>query len=776
MKKLSIRLQSIIFFCITATSLLQSQVVKVIDDTTVVNTDVTWYGINIPRNTATSLTFSNSQVTSQNTVGYILQAGDENPNITNNNLDGAIISGNKFVWNGDKTASTITHGIFTGYNINVTVKYNYVDVVPMGLVRKSNGMTDVSGVVAYNIFRSPEATAIAIKGINGIKVYGNTFYSSNVPYTAPGAGTWRGLVDVYENDSPVAISTGTKIKNNIFYTKYQIYNIYVYETSCLEGFESDYNVFYCEDGTPVFRIGSTTYTFSQWQALGYDLHSVVVNPNFTDTINFAPSSRLNYGTDLGASLNQGLSADAIWGSGIPQLTEQSGTWQVGAVVLGESTYFISPGGNDTSGDGSFASPWFTINKAWTSASAGDIIYCRGGTYEYDDDQVMSGKSGTAGNMINVWAYPGENPVFTRAGGEFGAVSWPVGLLKVSGANYVYLRDLRITGFEQDTALASICSGLTLYNSDNCIIERIESDHNGHGILVYECANPQILYCDTHHNYDPIDPFGSNPYGDGDGLEVTDMGQGTQTIIRGHRSWNNSDDGIDLWDSQMSVTIDSCWTWNNGYREDGVTTGGDGNGIKLGRLGSDITKLTQTLRLVTNNLSFYNRQTGINENDTKCRIRLFNNTVYANGDKGFIFFNLGGGIHTAKNNISFSNPTGDSPFTTGSDVTNNTFLISGATNTAYSPSNADFVSIDSTGVSGPRIGNKKPNITFLHLVDGSDFIEGGIDVGINYAGSAPDLGAFEYVPIIPIISGDGAFGKNRLGVQLKDKNGNPIRMQ
>ena len=47
----------------------------------------------------------------------MLQAGDENPSGSNNNLDGEIISGNKFTWNGTDPTS-ITHGVFTGYNIN----------------------------------------------------------------------------------------------------------------------------------------------------------------------------------------------------------------------------------------------------------------------------------------------------------------------------------------------------------------------------------------------------------------------------------------------------------------------------------------------------------------------------------------------------------------------------------------------------------------------------------------------------------------------------------
>ena len=720
--------------------------ILIIEDSVTANTDATWYGVNISRSVETDFTFKNSSITSQNTIGYLLQAGDENVAATNNNLDEAIITGNELSWVGAKTSSTITHGIFTGYNIDVTIKWNYLDVVPMGIVRKSNGMTDTQGVIAYNIFRSPEATAIAIKGMNGIRVYNNTFYSSNTTYTGPGAGTWRGLIDVYENDDPVAVSTGTKIKNNVFYTKNQIYNIYVYETSCLSGFESDYNVFYCEAGNPLFRIGSNVYTFTQWQTLGYDLHSVVVNPNFIDTVNFEPSARLNYGTDLGTSFNTGLAYNAVWGSGDPATSIQDATWQAGAVVISNSTYYVSPTGND-SNTGSITSPWATLTKAWGYVSPGDVIYMRGGTYSFSTIQTLNAKSGTAGNYISILPYPGEQPILTRAVTITGG-TWPMALVRLTNSDYVHIKGIEITGFEQDTALASICSGLSLYRSDNCIIEQVSSHHNGHGILVYESGNTQILYCDTHHNYDPIDPLGTDPYGDGDGLEVTDMGEGTWTIIRGHRSWNNSDDGIDLWDSQKGVTVEGCWTWNNGYQEDGITEGGDGNGIKLGRLGSGIDRYTTHLRTIRNNVSFNNRQTGFNQNDTRCIIHLYNNTAFAN-PYGYHLFTMGTAVNQVRNNISFSN-TSNGTFHSYDAVTNNTFLYTGATNTAYSLNYLDFISIDTTGARNARQEDGRlPLIRFMHLAYGSDLINAGasgtvtLDADEAVRDALIDIGAYEY---------------------------------
>ena len=45
-----------------------------------------------------------------------------------------------------------------------------------------------------------------------------------------------------------------------------------------------------------------------------------------------------------------------------------------------ATYYISPTGNDTTGDGTIGTPWATISKAHTSASNGDTIICLAGTY------------------------------------------------------------------------------------------------------------------------------------------------------------------------------------------------------------------------------------------------------------------------------------------------------------------------------------------------------------------------------------------------------------
>jgi uncharacterized protein YjdB len=304
-----------------------------------------WEGVNIPRNQPTLFTYRYNSVTAVNSSGYMLQAGDETPTGSNNNLDGEIITGNKFIWNGSDAAS-ITHGVFTGYNLNATLRYNLLIRVPLGLLRKSNGMTNSSGGVAYNIVINPKSAVVA-KGMNNVNVYNNTFYSSLLT-TQSG----RGLVDIYTNTDYGlnAPSTGTKVFNNIFYSRHKVFNIKIYETSCLQNFESDYNVFWCEDGEPVFEIAGVQKTFTQWQALGYDAHSVVVNPNFNNLTDFVPASRLNYGTNLGSNWQTGLSTTASWIVGsAPETALQNGAWQVGARIY--STQVVPVSGITVTGEG-----------------------------------------------------------------------------------------------------------------------------------------------------------------------------------------------------------------------------------------------------------------------------------------------------------------------------------------------------------------------------------------------------------------------------------------
>lgn len=83
------------------------------------------------------------------------------------------------------------------------------------------------------------------------------------------------------------------------------------------------------------------------------------------------------------------------------------------------TFYMAPGGSD-SNDGSFGSPWATIQKfVDTNPAPGSTLYLRGGTYNPATDGCFTGEGfgdliGTAGSPITIAAYPGETPEFPNA--------------------------------------------------------------------------------------------------------------------------------------------------------------------------------------------------------------------------------------------------------------------------------------------------------------------------------------------------------------------------
>jgi parallel beta-helix repeat protein len=407
---------ALVFIC----SALSAQTVLTIEGTAINNTDPSWQGFNVPHETPTILTYRNNSITSVNTSMYLLQAGDDYAATTINNLDAATITGNKFVWNGTLASGIITHGLFCGFNINQTVKWNYLQNCPYNIIFKSGGtanpnMNITSGGAAYNIIKGGRFSGRS-KGINGARFYNNTLYGD--------ANSWYLILITDNSDNnppfPGNPSTGTKIKNNIFYTTTQTPAISI-QSGSLSGFECDYNVYYCEAGNhePVFNIDGTIYTWAQWKARGYDAHSALLTADpFVDHINFVPKTRMDYGTNLGSEWQQGLSVSATWIVGTsPATTSQNGSWQVGARVYaaasgGKHSFYVRNGGNDLADGLTDETAWSSITKVNSSITAGDTVYFKRGNI-WIGKTIIPSTSGTSDKPIVYGAYSsGTDPVIS----------------------------------------------------------------------------------------------------------------------------------------------------------------------------------------------------------------------------------------------------------------------------------------------------------------------------------------------------------------------------
>lgn len=111
------------------------------------------------------------------------------------------------------------------------------------------------------------------------------------------------------------------------------------------------------------------------------------------------------------------------------------------------TYYISPAGNDATGDGSIGNPWLSFNGATSGGSGtpvgpGDLIYARGGNYPthvqtaWKESYYALKRSGISDNYIVITKYPDETPIF---GGGDGEPSFSI------HGNYVVIDNLTFAG-------------------------------------------------------------------------------------------------------------------------------------------------------------------------------------------------------------------------------------------------------------------------------------------------------------------------------------------
>jgi hypothetical protein len=398
-------------------------------------------------------------------------------------------------------------------------------------------------------------------------------------------------------------------------------------------------------------------------------------------------------------------------------------------------YYIapSPTGNDNTGNGSIQKPWFSLTKAWNYVSAGDTIYMRGGTYSYVK-QTLEGKSGSSGKMINVFNYPGENPIITKSSSY--AVEYPMGLIIINDGDYLHFKGLEISHFDQEDN--HVWPGFWVFKSAHSIFESLNIHDCGEGAVFENIDDCLIINSDFHNNFDPLTDY--DPYGNADGLDLI-TSAGTTNTIRGCRFWSNSDDGFDGWWSVGFITIDNCWSWENGYREDGETKGGNGEGFKIGDTNGLGSYPNTHLRTVTNSLAFDNREGGFVQEEASYISWMFNNVGYHNADQtGYrLNFEFNTYANILRNNIAFAN---QNPSNVQASY-DNAIEDHNSWDSGFSVSNADFLSVNSTGVDGPRQADGSlPNLNFLHLKAGSKLINAGTNVELPFSGSAPDLGAYE----------------------------------
>lgn len=411
-----------------------------------------------------------------------------------------------------------------------------------------------------------------------------------------------------------------------------------------------------------------------------------------------------------------------------------------------ASYYVSPTGSDSAA-GTEAAPWASIAHAQSSAAAGDTVYVRGGTYSITaGSNTCSGqtstvnaialtKSGTAGNLIKYWAYPGEVPIFDYS--ELNADCRVKGF-NVTG-NYIHLKGITVRGVKQRNNQNHESWGVWVSGSNN-LFEQLDIYHiDGTGLFIQDGSNNLVLNCDSHENFDPLTSNGACESGDGFGAHVSANKPGN--VFRGCRAWFNSDDDFDLINAFSPVTIENCWAWHAGYRYDTGAACGNGNGFKCGGYGTDTSKFPASppVHVIRNNLSVGNRAAGFYANHHPGSVTFYNNTSYgSNPDFNMLGMSASGAnitVGTYRNNLAVGGTLTSNA--TNPDDDSNSWTLSVTANAA------DLQNTSETGLDGPRKADGSlPDLPNFHLASGSDLIDKGVDVGLPFNGAAPDLGCFE----------------------------------
>jgi len=382
-----------------------------------------------------------------------------------------------------------------------------------------------------------------------------------------------------------------------------------------------------------------------------------------------------------------------------------------------ANYYVAVGGSNSNDGTTLETPFASIETAISKVSAGDVIWVRGGTYPISTSISIS-KSGTASDTIFLLSYADEKPVLDFSGTAFGKRG-----VNLSASYW------KIKGFEMMNAGDN---ALNISGSNNTIEYCSFHDNKDSGLQLGGGAHDnKIINCDSFFNADPTD------YGDADGFACK-LDVGSNNFFYGCRAWCNVDDG---WDGYMrgnddvSTVAENCWTWGNGYLKNGTDPGAkaNGNGFKVG--GSDDKMLKHNFTLI-NCLAFYNKAKGFDQNNNQGNMFFYNCTGYGNKGNDYSIPGAIAAGKTAeiKNCVLFNGKKSLASFV---------IQESNSWDSNFSVDDSDFISVDTTGISGTRQADGSlPEIEFMHLASGSDLINAGIDLGLPFMGIAPDLGAFE----------------------------------
>jgi len=276
--------------------------------------------------------------------------------------------------------------------------------------------------------------------------------------------------------------------------------------------------------------------------------------------------------------------------------------------------WLATNGNDTNA-GTQAAPVATLLHAYdlvcplvTGSVAGDecggpsprTVCVKTGTYPMPKRfEFKKTRMGTATKRIIVQADPSSTtkPVFdfttqprVTACNEDPSTDDNFGGFTIN-ADYVTLKNIEISNANDNCIKVQgaygVLEGVVVHHCTDAGIQLSSSSgYTGSG------TNNSVINCDSYLNFDSL-CGGENA----DGFAAKE-GTGTGNVFRGCRSWDNTDDGWDLFAWASPITVDNCWAVSQTKTNKGTKS--DGNGFKLGGNNISAAHILKDLVAVDNN--------------------------------------------------------------------------------------------------------------------------------------------------------------------------------
>jgi hypothetical protein len=415
-------------------------------------------------------------------------------------------------------------------------------------------------------------------------------------------------------------------------------------------------------------------------------------------------------------------------------------------------------------------PWLTIQHAASTMTAGDTTYVRGGTYY--ESGISFAHSGAPGTPITLANYLSEEVVID---GSHAADGYP-GIAVVEGRGHYVIQGFTIrhmdwSGIATDGDTAALyhditirdCvfhdngwSGVELAAVDGFVIEHIEAYANAYYGLNIMGSEDGTLSAARGIVRDSS--FHDHTGAEGHGLAIN---QGHHVTVSTCTAYHNTIHGFDVsdWPKRGELSHDVTFERNFSYD----------NGVAGFAINSDSHHVVYRNNVAWRNgadWAGHGAASGFLCYEGCWHVEWYHNVSLENTDAGFwvedqlgVYGTPEDSLLVFKNNVAYNNDAenlwapalvveGESTWQVV--ATHNDWSVPpGQTmavynqGTEYTPDEINSGAFQTGNISAdPRFVD--PAVPDVHLRPDSPCIDTGVDVGVPYLGSAPDMGAFEFV--------------------------------